>query len=118
MSNLGIARRAARQESNLARGASIARRASTILKRAGHVKAGRYHPFAPQDPGYDCSEHGNGSRPVATAAVSYIDGRPGHRPDEAHAARLAEYAELLEERFNVTTEFGRILTLTNKEDLT
>lgn len=55
-----------------AKGVAIARQVSTVLKKAGFVKAGRYQAFQKRDPGFIVTESGNGTSPVPTASLMWV----------------------------------------------
>jgi len=94
-------------------GIQIARQVSTILKKAGFPKAEPYHPFDHREPGYQCSESGNGTFAKPTAVVMWCN--DPHGRDH----KLLPLLDAIEAdgRFDVDRKWGRITRKTQGTEL-
>jgi hypothetical protein len=59
-------------EERRAQGIALARNVSAALRKAGFQKAGPYHHYRRQTPGFSVHEVGNGTEAAPTAFISWI----------------------------------------------
>jgi len=82
-------------EERKAKGVALSRQISTILKRAGVPKKGRYSAYQRHAPGFYVAEIGNGTRPTPTVVAAYSEQRGACEPSGDAMCWLAMMHEII-----------------------